>query len=76
MKEGDLSPAAAKLRQAFKRLRERWDAISDQWQDAKQRELREDVLAPLEPLVLAATDRMNHLAQVFWQIRHDCTEHT
>lgn len=72
MKAGDFSGSAGRLQDAWQVLNQQWHEAGQQWRDARQREFGEHYIEPLEPLVQKTLERMNHLAGVFVQARHDC----
>jgi hypothetical protein len=67
-----LHEGRGQLARAIKDLMLRWGETKFAWRDAVSKEFEEEVLAPLEREVRAATSAMSQAAQVVSQIRQDC----
>ncbi len=73
MKPGDLSTAAGQIQDALTVLRARWSETATLWTDRQRRDFEGDYLAPLEPQVMLALERMSRLSQMIYQARHECS---
>ena len=67
--------AQANITDAVKDLRFRWERARSEWDDAASRRFEKDVLAPLEPMVVAAMKALEHVNELMIQVRRDCEDH-
>ncbi|MGD9689856.1 MAG: hypothetical protein AB7K52_09415 [Phycisphaerales bacterium] len=64
--------AQARLKDALKELKLRYERVKQQWDDAARREFEERHLAPLESAVLGAMGAMGRIGEVCAAARRDC----
>lgn len=57
---------------AQKTARAKWDATTDEWDDAVRREHAETVVEPLDQLTGDTLRAIDQVAVLFTQIRHEC----
>lgn len=62
-----------RLYDALKQLRRRWEDVEPLWTDSVRREFEEKILEPLNLIADEALRAMDRLAQVFGQVRRECT---
>ncbi|MBS0191312.1 MAG: hypothetical protein U0573_09615 [Phycisphaerales bacterium] len=67
--------AQANLVDALKELRFRWEKARADWDDHASRKFEKDVMAPLEPMVIAAIKAMEHVNEMVVQVRRECEDH-
>lgn len=67
--------AQANLTDAVKELRFRWERARSDWDDSASRRFEKDVLAPLEPMVVAALKALEHVNELMTQVRRECEDH-
>lgn len=67
--------AQANLTDAVKELRFRWERARTDWDDSASRHFEKDVLAPLEPMVVAALKALEHVNELMTQVRRECEDH-
>ncbi len=73
MRVADFATAAAKVRDATKTLRLRWEETKQSWQDAVARDFEEKYLVPLEPEILITMERLSRLSQVVTAAGQECS---
>ncbi|MGH7241925.1 MAG: hypothetical protein ACREJD_00725 [Phycisphaerales bacterium] len=66
--------AQANVNDAVKELRFRWERARSEWDDAASRRFEKDVLAPLEPMVIAALKALEHVNELMIQVRRECED--
>lgn len=67
--------AQANITDAVKDLRFRWERTRTEWDDAASKRFEKDVLAPLEPMVVAAIKALEHVNELMIQVRRECEDH-
>ena len=67
-----LNVGRARLQQALKQLGLRWEKVKLEWNDSKSRELEEQDLLPLEPIIRGAVAAMDHMNEMLIRARRDC----
>jgi uncharacterized protein YukE len=66
MKHCDLATGTGRIQRAAARLKDRWNATQDHWNDQARRDFQKNYLQPLAPqltLVLAAIHELNEILQ-------------
>ncbi|MBS0187191.1 MAG: hypothetical protein JSS51_03925 [Planctomycetes bacterium] len=66
--------AQANLTDAVKELRFRWERARSEWDDHASRRFEKEVLAPLEPMVIAALKSLEHVNELMIQARRECED--
>lgn len=64
--------AQARLKDALRDLKARWETVRGDWDDAAAREFTKDVIEPLELRVLASIGAMGRMSEVIAAARRDC----
>lgn len=62
----DFQTSLGQLKEASQKLRERWEAVREEWQDASAARFEEEHLRPIEPILawtVSAVNQMNDLMQ-------------
>ncbi|MBX3378814.1 MAG: hypothetical protein KF805_01860 [Phycisphaeraceae bacterium] len=67
--------AQANITDATKELRFRWERARTEWDDHASRRFEKEVLAPLEPMVVAALKALEHVSELMVQVRRECEDH-
>lgn len=70
----DLHDGSAKLQRALRDLKEADLRISEQWDDAVHREIRETYIAPLETMMRRTLGAIDKMAEVLTEAERDCGE--
>lgn len=71
MKQGDLSLGSARLYDALKKLKVKWEDTRAVWQDQVAEEIEQQQLTLLEAEVTRAVEAINRLTQVMSQARQE-----
>ncbi|MBX3389115.1 MAG: hypothetical protein KF691_06625 [Phycisphaeraceae bacterium] len=66
--------AQANITDAVKELRFRWERARSEWDDSASRRFEKEVLAPLEPMVVAAIKALEHVSELVIQVRRECED--
>jgi hypothetical protein len=72
MRMWDLNAGAAKLELAAKELKKARTRIEAEWDDQAYRQLVEEYLAPLDPILRRAMDSIHRMADVLNQAEREC----
>ncbi len=67
-----LNVGRARLQQAMKQLELRWEKVKQEWDDPKSRELEEQDLNPIEPIIRGAVSAMDHINEMLIRARREC----
>jgi hypothetical protein len=73
MRVADFTTGNAKMRDAIKTLRAKWEATGQDWHDAVSRQFEEKYLSILDPEILATIERLNRLSQAVAAAERDCS---
>lgn len=66
--------AQANITDAVKELRFRWERARSDWDDSASRRFEKEVLAPLEPMVIASIKALEHVSELMVQVRRECED--
>lgn len=67
--------AQSNLTDAIKELRFRWERVRTEWDDHASHRFEKEVLAPLEPMIVAAIKALEHVNELGVQVRRECEDH-
>ncbi len=68
-----MSSGSARMTFAMRYLRERWDVVTEQWDDKVAREFEKNHLEPLDHMATTAARGMAQIAEILQKVRHDCS---
>ena len=72
MRIADLTSGSAKIANAYKTLRLRWDETKEHWHDDNCRRFEENYIDALEPQIATSLDAISRLAEVLNRAERDC----
>ncbi len=67
--------AQSNLTDAIKELKFRWERARSEWDDHASHRFEREVIAPLEPMVIAALKAMEQVGELSMQVRRECEDH-
>lgn len=70
----DLQTGSAMLRKAVAQLKEKWDATSEQWNDAPRRAFARDRLDPLLPEINLLLSAVQRFSEVLTEAERECRD--
>ncbi len=76
MKICDLQTGASQLRKAATRLKEKWEATAEQWNDQSRRDFARDRLDPLLPQMALLLAAVQQFADVLAEAERACRDET
>ena len=69
-----LTVGRTKVLTSLKDLRARWEKVRTQWDDPVAREFQKQFLDPLEGKARATVSAMEHMGDLVYKAKRDCTE--
>jgi len=69
-----LSSGRYQLANAFKSLKQEWEATENVWRDVVRKEFADDHWDPLAGRLSSVLTAMDRLDQALAQLKHDCSE--
>lgn len=67
-----LNAAQSGLTSAYKELRQRWDRISEDWDDPVSREIEKSLLDQLEPQIRQAVNGLSKMSEAMQAAEREC----
>jgi hypothetical protein len=74
MRVADLTGPTAKIIEALKVLRVRWETTKEHWNDPVSREFEEHYLSVFEPQAQSTLERLRRLSQVLATAQQACND--
>lgn len=69
-----LQVSQANLVDALKQLRTRWARVRERWDDPASRQIQAEFIDPQDPMIRAAVQALNQVADLMASVQRDCAD--